>query len=524
MSEEEKEEATPPLPPRRLKPAQEEQPVHVALHVCGVSYQYGVGEWQRAAHNDNSHMLAELIICILRLLYVRTLSLLPVLCFAECEFCVNQAKATVYCEACVNFLCSECTSTIHQHGKHAWHKPVPLSHHTLDSAARVIQTLFVCHLHKRRLVRMAQRYIDRYFDSSRMAYYYHNTLTGTTSWRKPFCVGNAELFPLPSNEDCANRVVGLFRILLARRRAREVAKQYWTKIYDRRAQTYYYAYTGKSRLVPRSQWRKPKFFGSTDLKPLLTEDYAAIIIQRFWQHVLAKQFMQSIARVVLERHWDPTLEKYRFYNPNTQQYLPTDRPLTLGNQLWDPTNVMEWSQKEVVLFFRRIGLKEHVPAILNYRIDGHTLMALERKDFVSMGITKNMHLSKIEIMLERVFPSHRRQVDVTGTYAKRVYFRQFKHLYDSARVIQKAFRSFRIRSALDRHMVHARVRVAERRMMAAVKAKSKWWLEHPSVRSPPDDYTSKVSKTAGKYRDYASVHGPKKWIGSQWVTVNDGDG
>ena len=72
MNEENKEEATPPaLPLRRLKPVQADRPAQVSLHVCKVSYQYGVGECRQEAPHDNLHMVVELIIRVLHLLHWR---------------------------------------------------------------------------------------------------------------------------------------------------------------------------------------------------------------------------------------------------------------------------------------------------------------------------------------------------------------------------------------------------------------------------------------------------------------------
>jgi hypothetical protein len=51
----------------------------------------------------------------------------------------------------------------------------------------------------------------------------------------------------------------------------------------------------------------------------------------------------------------------------------------LGKELWDPTDVREWSVSEVAYFFRRMGFKKfgYVDAIRKYSVDGKLLLTFE---------------------------------------------------------------------------------------------------------------------------------------------------
>ena len=94
-----------------------------------------------------------------------------------------------------------------------------------------------------------------------MNHYYYNTVYGTTSWQKPYCVRHYELFPFLTPEQAAARIQGMFRMWKARVRVIKCIKGQYRKLFHRNGGVFYYAYNGPSTLLPKQSWKKPLLLG-----------------------------------------------------------------------------------------------------------------------------------------------------------------------------------------------------------------------------------------------------------------------
>lgn len=131
---------------------------------------------------------------------------------------------------------------------------------TLDAASRICSYAVRYHGHLRTLQFKCRKKFRRYLDSSVIplrdnketpAAYYYNTVYGSTSWTKPYCLRRTELKPLFSDEQAASLIQGLYKMYICRQRIITQIKESYKKIFDRMKGKYYYAFSGKSALIPR---------------------------------------------------------------------------------------------------------------------------------------------------------------------------------------------------------------------------------------------------------------------------------
>ena len=206
-----------------------------------------------------------------------------------CHFCAKNT-AKIHCPTCEEFYCDECDNEIHSYGKRIHHHRTILSKYDMHTAALVITRFIRFAIHLFELQRRCRAVFKRYYDSKTMNHYYYNPIYKTTSWRKPYCLRRFELLPFLTKDQAAARIQGLYRSWRARGQAIHRITSYYTKLFHRQFQEFYYTFEGPSTLVPRQSWKKPVLLGRRgypqDLIPLFTEDVAAIRIQRKWRIVL----------------------------------------------------------------------------------------------------------------------------------------------------------------------------------------------------------------------------------------------
>ena len=206
-----------------------------------------------------------------------------------CHFCAKET-AKVHCPHCEEFYCLECDHEIHSYGKRIHHHRTILSKYDMQTAALIITRFIRFANHLLELQRRCRAVFKRFYDSKSMNHYYYNPIYQTTSWRKPYCLRKFELFPFLTVYQAAARIQGLYRSLKARGQAIHRITTYYTKLFHRQFQQFYYTFEGPSSLILRQSWRKPLLLSKrgypSDIIPLFTEDVAAIRIQRKWRIVL----------------------------------------------------------------------------------------------------------------------------------------------------------------------------------------------------------------------------------------------
>ena len=176
-----------------------------------------------------------------------------------------------------------------------------LSHLSMDMAAKLITSAVRYHGHLRSLQIKCRKKFRRYILKSygpplpafsapthqTPVFYYYNTIYGTTSWRKPYCMRLKPLVPYYTDDEAASLIQGLYRMYQARLVVNPLLRKQFVKIFDRKKQHFYYAYIGKSKIPPKSRWRKPYYMHRSgfikDIIPIFSDDIAAIRIQNLWR-------------------------------------------------------------------------------------------------------------------------------------------------------------------------------------------------------------------------------------------------
>lgn len=177
-----------------------------------------------------------------------------------CTFCAK-IPAICHCPDCTDFYCKSCDITAHNTKKRKDHIRCPLSKLDLNAAAKIVTRTVRRFGLLRVLQRRAREVFVRRFDIKTLNYYYFNKVYKTVSWRKPYCLRKQELFPYMSPQYAACKCQNLYYIWRAREKSRNALLSQYKKIFDRRSGLFYYAYNGKSKLVPRSNWKKHRFLG-----------------------------------------------------------------------------------------------------------------------------------------------------------------------------------------------------------------------------------------------------------------------
>lgn len=177
-----------------------------------------------------------------------------------CTFC-TKVPAICHCPECPDFYCSSCDATAHATKKRKDHTRSTISKLSLNAAAGYLTRAVRRFGHILLLQRRCRELFKRFFDRTTLNYYYYNPIYNTTSWRKPYCLRKLEFAPYMEPPYAASKCQNLYYLWRARERVRKELTEQYRKIFDRRSGNFYYAYNGKSKLLPKANWAKPKFLG-----------------------------------------------------------------------------------------------------------------------------------------------------------------------------------------------------------------------------------------------------------------------
>lgn len=341
----------------------------------------------------------------------------------------------------------------------------------------------------------------------------------TVSWKKPYCLRKLDLFPYMQPDYAASKCQNLYYLWLARVKSRaEIVAQY-KKIFDRITQRFYYAFNGPSNLLPRSSWIKPRLLGKRsfpkDLRPVYTNDVAALIIQRKWRTLLMYQFLRALCRACHDEVWDPVVGRFNYYNRD-HEVLHQEKPKILRGEHWDPNRISDWSIDEVSLFMRRIGLKQYKETMRSYQVDGNALVLLDDEDYENMGITNRVAIRKIRVEIDRIFRPVRPIVKSEEHEARREKIRRHKMFMASALKIQRQFRRYKAQKEVRMLREIRRLKRAEERLNNRIEATNIWWTENNKMQVKKPGEAAMLSSTGvklppiksfGRRRDYLSHKG-----------------
>jgi hypothetical protein len=90
----------------------------------------------------------------------------------------------------------------------------------------------------------------------------------------------------------------------------------------------------------------------------LTDHVAAMRIQYQWRKFLIRRLLRRLVRKEFRRVLDPITGKHCYWTPDGQ-YLRR-KPYLLGPERWQPDNMHVWSERDVIIFLRKMGLRQYV--------------------------------------------------------------------------------------------------------------------------------------------------------------------
>lgn len=409
----------------------------------------------------------------------------------------------VHCKDCGDFYCQPCDTTAHKTKKRRNHIRLTLSVYDLNAAALYVTRYVRRFAILKELQKRCRQKIRRYFDRTTFNHYYYNSVYGTVTWKKPYILRQLELAPFFDPYMAACKCQGLHRCWIARDKVRKLLLGQYKRIFDRQRGYFYYAYNGKSLLIPKSSWKKPRYCGKrsypSDIPTVFTVDVAAVVIQRKWRAVLLRDFLRALTRASFEQQWDPVKGRWNYVN-KIQDIVLDRKPLVMRKQPWDPNNVTEWSSYRVSVFLRRIGQKKLLRKFEAYGVDGKVFAMLDREDFDNMGITNRVSIKKIQLELAKIFVLDAKFKMSDEHAARREKIRRAKLNSSAACRIQKNFRVYLLRKELSLRAEIRRVTIAKAKLDEDIKKEGVWWINRDDIPSKlfKGDRVLKVESTVTK--------------------------
>ena len=381
------------------------------------------------------------------------------------------------------------------------------------------------------LQQMCRAVFRRYFDPETLCHYYYNPVYKITSWRKPYCLRKTELFPFMTTDYAASKIQNMYYLWKVRVKVNEHILLYYKKIFDRTSGIFYYAFYGKSTLIPKQSWNRPKYLGRRgylrDILPIYTKDVAALIIQRKWRAIMVRQMLIALLRCVYDQMWDPVRGRYMYFNRETEEYI-YEKPKLLRGNLWDPDNVPEWDEYRVSIFLRRIGLKMYVKRFMDYGVTGNSLVLIDDEDFDNLEIFSKVHRKKIQIEVAKFYIKKKSDVYTEEHAARREAIRKRKLFTITSIKIQCAFRCYRARKDLAMRREIKRIKEFEVEFKKEIKRQGIWWINREDIPTKKLFTNSGHNitdilpplKIFGRKRDHLSVKGWGKFNLGKWAPLS----
>ena len=159
----------------------------------------------------------------------------------------------------------------------------------------------------------------------------------------------------------------------------------------------------------------------------------------------------------------------------------------------------------MVIFIRRLGLKQYAKEFKQYGVDGRTLLLLDIDDYPNVGVTNIIHIKKIIVELDKIYPPWKREAINQLHLIRREKIRRQKELDFACTQIQRVYRGHLGR--VDRRNLEEvnRVLAEDAQRKKFMESSSKWWSDQ-IVENPPK-YELPPLKLFGRHRDFYSCEG-----------------
>ena len=165
-----------------------------------------------------------------------------------------------------------------------------------------------------------------------------------------------------------------------------------------------------------------------------------------------------------------------------------------------------------------------MPLISKYNIDGRTIIGFNRKDFEFVGISNRVHIKKILLELEKIYPSSMRENYGFLFLMRRERIRKHRTFEDATITIQRAYRGYLGRKYVLVYKEKKRLDELEAQRQQKVKESGTWWSSRNVSQSVIEQLMSpnkekRNRKTFGRFRDHLSVQGYGRWEGGEFKIV-----
>lgn len=258
---------------------------------------------------------------------------------------------------------------------------------TRECSARRIEAMWRRVRARSALLATARSVWEIAHDAESGDYFYYNRRTERSTWEKPSILGSNPTYRT-DREACraATRIQSRFRCALARRRTAKEATLVYRKEYDPVSGEFYYSNT----VTGEARWNDPvgRLGGSAPLG-----GDSKLILDRDTQISELKRQLEA-KDAEIERVRSARFEELG-HEVRLRRMVATLKGAKRSR------NFDQWRCEQVAAWFVDMNLSEHVPALLNAKVDGLLLLNMDDDDLRELGVTKRVHLRKIELALRR---------------------------------------------------------------------------------------------------------------------------
>ena len=271
-----------------------------------------------------------------------------------------------------------------------------------------------------------------------------------------------EEHPRYTPDEASFIIQGLYRCLKAHQIVVQMIRNQYRKVYSLQTGIYVYKYVGVinqfscvrvfSDLIDLTTASKPINLQSNDLKISFTEELATMRIQLFARYCISMKRARALVRQKWKRIFDPISGRHFYYCPQLKVKC-WKKSKILGGESWDPLDIANWTEDDVILYFRRLRLSKH--GILNqvqrFGINGQLLQVLDLNDLICFRIPDNI-AKQIISDRNKNSPAICTHGHSRKALRRRKILRFHFHLTNSAIIIQKTFRRYLCVSKMDAFM------------------------------------------------------------------------
>lgn len=265
-----------------------------------------------------------------------------------------------------------------------------------------------------------------------------------------------------SPDDASFAIQGLFRCMIARRVLDPLIRAQYRKVYSLETGRFVYKYVGSintssgirifSKLLdPTGSTFKLIHLRGDDIRISFTVELATLRIQLFARYCVSIKKARALSRQLWRRIFDPLSGRYFYYLPSLGGVKSWKKPKILGNERWNPMNLTDWTEDDVRLYFRRLGLVKYglVREVHRFKINGKLLLSLDQHDLFCFHIPENATHRIMNAINNSPVSKNKADKD---TLRRRNILRTHFHLIASAITIQRYVRGFLYHSKIEAFM------------------------------------------------------------------------